>query len=203
MEPQFKRSVAFKIKIGSLVSGKPIMENERLKALEIGSNQVSRVNIIANIVDKFIQEGERKFGSLTLDDGTGQVKVKNFGDEVDKLNAHNLGDTLLIIGTLRSWNNEIYINPEIIKKKELSYLLLRKIEIEADTPKTESKENLSALKEKILSMVKEAEKDGGMEIEKIILELKERPEVINQEIKKLLEDGVAYEPRPGKLRYLG
>ena len=191
MEQQFKRNVAFKMKIGYLTSGKPIMENERLKALEIDNNQISRVNIIANIVDKFIQEGEKKFGSLTLDDGTGQIKVKNFGDEVEKLNAHNLGDTLLIIGTLRSWNNEIYINPEIIKKKDLSYLLLRKMEIEANTPKSVNKENLSALKEKILSMIKEAEKDGGMEIEKLILELKEHPDTINQEIKKLLEDGVA------------
>ena len=52
-------------------------------------------------------------------------------------------------------------------------------------------------------MVKEAEKDGGVDIDKLILELKEHPEVINQEIKKLLEDGTAYEPRPGKLRYLG
>jgi len=29
------------------------------------------------------------------------------------------------------------------------------------------------------------------------------PNEINSEIKKLLEDGIAYEPRPGKLRYLG
>jgi hypothetical protein len=52
-------------------------------------------------------------------------------------------------------------------------------------------------------MVKEAEKDGGIDIDKIILELKEHPELINQEIKRLLEDGIAYEPRPGRLRWLG
>ena len=27
--------------------------------------------------------------------------------------------------------------------------------------------------------------------------------IINQEVKKLLEDGLAYEPRPGIVRYLG
>ena len=52
-------------------------------------------------------------------------------------------------------------------------------------------------------MVKEGEKDGGASIDQIILNLKEAPDMINQEIKKLLEDGVIYEPRPGKIRYLG
>ena len=35
------------------------------------------------------------------------------------------------------------------------------------------------------------------------MDLHEAPEIINQEIKKLLEEGMAYEPRPGKLRFLG
>ena len=29
------------------------------------------------------------------------------------------------------------------------------------------------------------------------------PSLINQEIKKALEDGIIYEPRPGIVRYLG
>jgi hypothetical protein len=37
----------------------------------------------------------------------------------------------------------------------------------------------------------------------MILNLKAAPDVINLEIKKLLEEGMVYEPRPGKLRYLG
>ena len=104
---------------------------------------------------------------------------------------------------LRYWNNEIYITPEIIKKKDPSFLLVRKLEVESEMPKNPPKETLIELKDKIIDMVKEAEKDGGLDIEKLILELKEHPDVINQEIKKLLEDGVVYEPRPGKLRWLG
>jgi len=29
------------------------------------------------------------------------------------------------------------------------------------------------------------------------------PKIINQEIQKLLEEGIIFEPRPGKVRYLG
>jgi len=203
MESQYKRNVAYKFKIGSILSGKPIMENERLKTLEVENKQVVRANIIANITDKYIQEGEKKFGSITLDDGSGQIKVKTFGDDVEKFTNFQQGDTVLLIGLIRSWNNEIYLTPDIIKKKDPSYLLLRKLEAESNMPKVIEKEKLSELKDKILEMVKEAEKTQGIDIERIIMDLKEHPDIINSEIKRLLEDGIAYEPRPGKLRYLG
>jgi RPA family protein len=203
-EQSFKRNIAYKLKVGSIISGKQTLEAERLKFLEVGDKQVIRINLIANVVDKYIQEGERKFGSVTLDDATGQIRIKAFGDDVEKFFGNlNQGDTVLVIGFARSWNNEIYIAPEIIKKKDPAFLLVRKLEIEAEQPKTIDKTQLLALKDKIIEMVKNAEKDGGAEIEKMILELKEPAEIINQEIKKLLEDGVAYEPRPGKLRWLG
>ena len=202
-EQSYKRNIAYKLRVGSILAGKPIMESERLKFVEFEDKQLVRINLIANIIDKFIQEGEKKFGSITLDDGSGQIKVKVFGEDIEKFKELNQGETLLIVGLLRGWNNEVYITPEIIKKKEPSYLLVRKLELEADQPKSLDKTQLKAVKDKIIEMVKEAEKEGGISIEKIILDLKESPEVINQEIKRLLEEGAAYEPRPGKLRYLG
>lgn len=198
-----KRNTAFRFRIGTILSGKPIIENERLKFVEINSKNIVRVNIIANVIDKFLQEGEKKYASITLDDATGQIRVKAFGDEVEKFTQLTQGDTLLVIGILRSWNNELYLTPEIIKKKEPAFLLLRKLELEAEEPKTLNKEKLIELKDKIMQMIKEAEKEGGVEIDKIIMTLKENSEIINKEIKKLLEEGLAYEPRPGKLRYLG
>jgi hypothetical protein len=202
-EDQYKRNIAFKLRIGDIQRGKPILEAERLRYLELNNKQIIRVNLIANIIDKYVQEGEKKFASLTLDDASGQIKIKTFGDDIEKFSPLNQGDTILVIGMLRYWNNEVYITPEIIKNKDPSFLLVRKLEVESEMPKNPPKETLIELKDKIIDMVKEAEKDGGLDIEKLILELKEHPDVINQEIKKLLEDGVVYEPRPGKLRWLG
>jgi len=199
-----KRNTAYKLRIGSILSAKQIIEAERLKSVEINNNSIVRVNVIANVTDKYIQEGEKKFGSVTLDDGTGQIKVKTFGDDVERFFAPlKQGDTVLVMGLLRTWNNEIYINPEIIKKREPQYLLVRKLEVEPEEFSPSDKIKLSALKDKILDMIKEAEKDNGIEVEKLILDLKEHPDAINQEIKKLLEDGIAYEPRPGRIRWLG
>lgn len=202
-DPSFKRNTAYKFRIGNILSGKTVLEGEKLKCLEIGDKSVVRVNLIANVVDKYIQDGEKKFASLTLDDATGQIKIKAFGEDIEKLSPLNQGETLMVIGLLRYWNKEVYLTPEIIKKKDPSFLLIRKLEVEADQPKILHKEALSELKDKILNSLKTAEKDNGIEIEKLILDLKEHPDVINNEIKKLLEEGIAYEPRPGKLRYLG
>lgn len=202
-QQSFKRNIAYKLRIGSVLSGKPVIESERLKHLDFEGKQIIRVNVIANVIDKYAQEGERKFASITLDDGSGQLKAKTFGDETEKFSSLQQGDTLLVIGLLRSWNNEVYISPEIIKKKDPAFLLVRKLELEAEQPKSQNKEALFQLKDKISSMIKDSESLGGIDVEKIILELKESPDIINQEIKKLLEDGVAYEPRPSKLRWLG
>ena len=48
------------------------------KFLELGDKKIVRVNIIGNIVDKYTSEGEKKYGFFTLDDGSGQIKLKSF-----------------------------------------------------------------------------------------------------------------------------
>jgi uncharacterized protein len=203
MQQEYKRNIAYKYRIGQIISGKPVMEGEKLKHLDIDGKSVVRINLIANVIDKYIQEGEKKFASITVDDGTGQLKIKTFGDDIEKLTPYSQGDTLLVIGLARSWNNELYLTPEIVKKKDTTYLLIRKAECEADLPKSTDPAQRNALKDIILTLVKDAEKDQGIDIEKMILELKDHPSSINQEIKKLLEEGMIYEPRPGRLRYLG
>lgn len=202
-DQEFKRHVAFKMRIGDLLAGKPLMDGERFRALDMGDKHVIRVNVIANIIDKYIQEGEKKYAVLTLDDASGQLKVKMFGDDTAKIEGFSQGDTVMIIGLMRAWNNEVYVTPEIIKKKDPAFLLIRKLEIDQSRPKTLERSELVQLRDSILNAVKENEANGGVDIEKMILDLKAAPDVINLEIKKLLEEGMVYEPRPGKLRYLG
>ena len=199
----FKRYTAYKLKIGQIISGNQVFDLDKLNFVEINNRRTQRVNVIANIIDKYLQEGEKNYGAATLDDASGQIKVKVFGEDIGKIKELNQGDTVIVIGLLRSWNNEIYINPEIIKKKDPKYLFVRKLETDLEMPKAIDMDKVAEVKDKILKMIKQAEENGGINSENIIMELKENPEVINQEIKKLLEDGAIYEPRPGKLRYLG
>lgn len=207
-EGQFKRNIAYKLKIGDILLGKPVMNGERFSFLELGEKKIIRVNIIGSIVDKFENEGERKYLFFKLDDGSGQISLKVFGEDVPKFKEISQGLTVLVIGTLRNWNNETYIQPEIIKEKNTKYLLIRKLELEKSAPASKitpvEKSKIVAIKDSIINIIKEAEEEGGIEKEQIILKLKDvSPDIINQEIKKFLEEGIIFEPRPGKVRYLG
>ncbi len=206
-EQQFKRNVAYKLRIGDLLIGKPVLNSERFQFLELGDKKIVRVNIIGNIVDKYQSEGEKKFIFFTLDDGSGQIQLKTFGDEVDKLKEVHHGDTVLVIGVLRHWNNDTYISPEIMKEQNPKYLIVRKLELEKQRKQNSApvkKEEIIALKDQILEIIKESEQGGGIEIDKIIMNVRNAPpEIINQEIQRFLEEGIIFEPRPGKVRYLG
>ncbi len=209
MPEQFKRQTAYKFRIGNLLRGKPILTNDKFKFLEIGNKNVVRINIVGNVIDKFEAEGEKRFSTLTLDDASGQIKIKAFGDDVSKISDINQGQTILVIGRLGFFNNEIYLNPEIIKQQDPSYLLVRKLEVEKQMnqnykEKEVDKKQISAIKDEILEKIKAAEDQGGIDMDKLIMELPESsPEIINEEIRKLLEEGIIFEPRPGKVRWLG
>jgi len=229
-EQQFKRNIAYKLRIGDILIGKPVMNSvsgaERFSFLELGNKKIVRVNIIGNIVDKYESSGARGAGTIetgasgsenqprkyvffTLDDGSGQIRLKVFGDYYEKFKDLFQGQTVVVIGTLRNWNNETYISPEIIREMNPKYLLLRKLETEKEKALTfdaasVKKEQVMAIKDKILELIKSSESNGGIETEDIIQNFAEvSPTLIQQEIQKLLEEGIAFEPRPGKIRYLG
>ncbi len=206
-EGQFKRNVAYKFRIGDILIGKPIMNGDKFSFLELGDKKIIRVNVIGNIIDKYENEGENKYYFFTIDDGSGQIKLKCFGDDVNKFKDVTQGQTVLVIGVLRNFNNEVYIAPEIIREQDPKYLLIRKLEIEKERSQNTqpiAKEQVIAVKDKILNKIKNAEDEGGIEVDKIIMDLREvSPEIINQEIQRLLEEGIVFEPRPGKIRWLG
>ncbi|NJK78329.1 MAG: hypothetical protein HC944_06615 [Nanoarchaeota archaeon] len=125
---------------------------------------------MANVIEKYVQDDEKKFASVTLDDASGQIKAKAFGDDIQKFQNLEQGDTIGVIGLLRQWNQEIYILPEIMKKKDPAFLLVRKLELDSEKPKTLDPDKRLELKDKILDIIKREEEKGGADIEKMILD---------------------------------
>ena len=69
---------------------------------------------------------------------------------------------------------------------------------------TQNQSSPQLIREKIISLIREAEKTNGIELNVLINNLKGfPPESINHEIQKFLEEGIIFEPSPGKLRWLG
>ena len=178
------------------------MADGKFLFLELGEKKISRVNLIANVVDKYVSDGDKKYAALTLDDASGQIKLKSFGDEIAILKDKTQGDTVQVIGTVREYNSELYVLPEIVKKIDAQWLLVRKLEIQ-DSRKDIPINKNAPVRDIVLDKIKIAEAQDGIDTDKLILDIEASPDMIKAEIKRLLEDGLIYEPRPGRLRYLG
>lgn len=137
-----KRQTALKLKIADLNRGE-VISNEKQNFVEIDGKHVGRVNVIANVIDKFVSEGEKKYSALTIDDASSQIRIKAFGEDIEKMQNIEIGDTIIVIGALRFFNNEIYILPEIIKKIEIEWLMVRKLEIDKNPNPAQSENRIS------------------------------------------------------------
>jgi len=198
MEKQ--RQTAYKVWIGTLLNGKVNTENERFISLDIGSKKISRVNIMANVIDKYLSE-TKPYIAITLDDSSGQIRVKAFADSINILSGVNIGDTVLVVGMLRTFNNEIYIIPEIVKIIEPKWILVRKLELIKEYGKFKQETVADATDEKgrVMNFLKQ--NTGGIDIDKLIMQLSDIDVVkINSIISELIEEGFIYEPMPGRLR---
>ncbi len=217
---KMQRQTAYHFSIGDTVKGKLVLDGDRLNFLEVDDKQITRVNIIANVVDKYANEKEnQKYLTLTIDDGSAQIKVRAFGSDCKQLEKMGIGDTILVIGRLRYFNNELYILPEITRKVSEKWLLVRKLELEQEKvrqeepgqqepeqqagqekQKKQAEEAKQEAREKILQELRKEEQ--GAEIDKLIMTLDMPVAQINNIVKELIEEGEAYEPKPGKIRLL-
>lgn len=201
-----KRFTAYRVSIGMLLSGEPSFDGERFRGVLFNSKEIVRVNLIATVIDKFVSE-LKPYIAVTLDDNTGMIRVKAFADDLPLLEKIEIGDTVLVIGVLRYFGGELYILPEIVKIVDPKWLLARRLELikeyGAVYEKTKKDEIIDqkSLRSKLLEIIESSEPEG-IPIEKIILTLEEPPELINQEIQALLEEGTIFEPKPGVLRIL-
>lgn len=198
-----KRQTAFKLKIADL-------NNSHVSngLVEINGKKVSRVNIIANVVDKFNSEGESRFCSLTIDDASSQIRIKAFGEDIGKISDLEIGDTALVIGNTRFYNDELYILPEIAKNIPLEWLVIRKLELDKNphfkisSKITEEKiiNKEDVVRQKIKMMLQQ--NVDGIDIDRIIMEIKHPIEEINSAVSDMIEQAEIYEPKPGKIRLL-
>ena len=94
------------------------------------------------------------------------------------------------------------LNDSVEKWLILKNPIIKIPETSSLSPKTQEATN--NIREQIINLIKKSEDQEGIDTEKVIMELKTiQPDKINQEIISLLEDGAIYEPRPGRVRYLG
>src|SRR3989338_11642569 len=113
---EIKRQTAIKTRISDIVNSKFIKKEglEPSYVLTDLGQRISRAKIVGIVTDKFFNDSN-SFSSITIDDGTGAVRIKAFQDNIDMLQNLEIGNLLMIIGRVREYAEENYISPEAIK----------------------------------------------------------------------------------------
>lgn len=85
--------------------------------------------MIGTTTDVFLSE-DGSYGSVTVEDGTASVRAKVFGEGVELMKDAAPGNLLLVIGKVKEYNDEIYVNAEVMKNLvDPNHENLRKLEI--------------------------------------------------------------------------
>lgn len=128
-----KRLPAKKVRIFDLIYGKFFPgEKESMKASYLITpfgQKISRVNLIGTVTDKFLTD-DGNYSTITIDDGSESIRVKTFREKTELTKEIEVGDFVLVVGKIKEFNGEIYVNGEIIRKiQDFNFENLRKLEI--------------------------------------------------------------------------
>ena len=231
MEQQI-RQTAYKIWISDLLNKKVEKEEGEWSPnyILINNKQVSRVNIVATVVMKYSSD-DNNYSTLTIDDGSGDVQLKAWKEDISIFNDIDIGDPILVIAKIREYNSEIYLTPEIVKildkqewievrKRELIKLYgdrtsqeIKKTtreerikepqmkEIEVEEVVSNNKVHLSG-RQRILNSIENLDSEHGADIMKVIESSEIDEEKANLIIQELLKEGEIFEIRSGRLKII-
>ncbi|MFH1682479.1 MAG: OB-fold nucleic acid binding domain-containing protein [Candidatus Woesearchaeota archaeon] len=203
MAEQIERHEAKKTRIEEINLGKYVLEEgwNPNYLLSSSGEKIFRVNLMAVVMDK-----EERGTTLTflIDDGSDKIKVRSF-EEVELWKKISIGDSVIVIGKIRAYNNEKYISPEIIKKIDKKWLGVRSLEL--TTPlekpiveKTEKNTEEELQENNVLEIIKSLDKGEGAAIEEI--KSKSKMEEVEQLIEKMLMEGEIFQNLPGRVKVL-
>ncbi|MFH1376162.1 MAG: OB-fold nucleic acid binding domain-containing protein [Candidatus Woesearchaeota archaeon] len=231
-EPQ-KRQVAYKVWISDLINHDFIRQSGEWDPnyVQIGNKKISRVNIIATVIEKS-KADDGSYASLIIDDGSENVSVKAWKEDIKLIENVEIGTAILLIGRVREYNEKIYLSPEIVKPLDkLEWVELRKKELlkeygtatKFEEVKTEQpirqvegpKEILVATEEeivedittesdrqKILNDIEKLHGEDGVETEKVISNTDVEESRVRSIIQELLKEGEIFEISPGKIKII-
>lgn len=211
-----ERSTAFILWLSELNNKEFIKQQAEFTPnyLECNGKKISRINTIATITQKN-QKEDSSFTSITLDDGSAQIRAKAWKEDTKILNPSKPGDVVLVIGKLKEYNEELYITPEIVKPQSPNTLFLRQltllseqgkpINIQQDLAEPEfdqsqgsqefslKEEKISqsteSKRQKLMDLISQLDTDIGASLNEIISSSGLNEQEANDILKELLQEG--------------
>lgn len=153
-----KRLTAIKSNIKPISNGRYVTQPgfEPNYVLTPSGVRLSRVRILATIVDKFTSES-KKFSSITIDDGSDTIRAKTWNSFL--LDDFQVGDIVDISGKVREYQGEVFLAPELLKKiDDVNWEILRELEIKKQQEEFSQKRNFILENQKQTSDLTELKK---------------------------------------------
>lgn len=151
------RLVAFKVQIGDLVNGRFVEVEGKWEPnylITPMGQKVSRVRVMGRILAKFTNE-EGSYGSLTIDDTTGAIRLKAFRTELQLFKDPQIGDLVDCVCKVRTYLDEVYLTPETVAVLDNpNWELLRRLEL------AQERRRQTGLKETVLKTLDESGGDS-------------------------------------------
>lgn len=125
-----KRLPAKKVRIRDIVEGEYFQKEgfESNYAITPMGRKVSRVNILGTVMNKFIND-DGDYGFVVIDDESETIRAKVF-QSTSILDDVKEGQLVKVIGKVREYNDELYLNLEHIKELgDPNWISLRLLEI--------------------------------------------------------------------------
>ncbi len=147
---------------------------------------------------------ENKYCYFTIDDGTGVIRLKMF-ENLEHVNDIRESDKVLVIGFMKTYNDEVYVQPEFIKKLSSNEFYFHKI-IREKLVKDSSilnngekfMESLAESEEnndEITLLIKLLKENDGMSFNELKEKLGVSEERIKEVLNTLMDLGDVFEPR--------
>jgi RPA family protein len=171
-----KRITTVKTKIKPINTGKFVPGEGFNPSYVITNNgmKLSRVRILATVVDKFLAESG-KFASVTIDDSSDTIRAKVF-NAVSMFDKVSQGDSVDMIARIKEFQGEVYLVPEVITKvDDPNFESLRELEIRKQSKEADKKREIVLEYQKQVS-----------DLEELMRILKERFDMERDEVEAII-----------------
>jgi DNA polymerase III alpha subunit len=198
------RDTALKLRIkditaGELKKGDGEWESCLLTPL---SEKAGRVRVLGTVVKRF-KSDNGKYAVLTLDDATDTITTRAFNEDVSLIEKAMEGDIVDVIGRVKEYEDERYINLETVSKiDDPNWEMVRGLELalKIKAPGGDKDVKVENQKSKVKDIIEHLDEGSGVKYLYIIEETGMSDEKLEEILSELMEAGEVYEPKIGKFK---
>lgn len=192
---------AYKVKAEDIIFGKfEVSEEAGPSLVTPWGIRIRKARLLGTVVDKYVKT-DGTYGAISVDDGSGVVRVKVWREDLKIIENIERGDIVDVVGRVKERDGEVYITPDIIiKVTDPNFEVLRELEILEERwrlIRTGKKPNEEiSLKERIFETLKREKRK--MVVEEISRLLETSADEIERFLRELLAEGRIIESEIGK-----